>query len=506
MSGERKAAGATGGRTLSEDVLKRVRDPGLFVQDAYIDGRWVEAEDGRRRTVIDAATDRPLGSVPSLGARETERAIDAAERAFPAWRALTAWARGDILNRWGDLMGTHKADLAAIMVLEQGKPLAEAEGEIDYARSFLHWFAEEGKRQYGEVIPTHLSGARLQAARQPIGVAAAITPWNFPSAMITRKAGAALAAGCPMIVRPAEETPFSATALAKLAEEAGVPAGVFQVVTGDPEPIAAALMDAKAVRALSFTGSTRVGKRLAEQAARTVKKVSLELGGHAPFLVFDDADLDRAVDGAVKAKMATTGQDCLAVNRILVQRPLYEAFCETFAAAIAAMKVGPGFEPGVALGPLMNAAAVEKCVAHVQDALAKGGRLLTGGGRHPAGALFFEPTAIAGLTPDMAIWREETFGPVAPIAPFEDEAEAVRLANDSDYGLAAYLYTEGLNRAHRVSEALDYGMVAVNTPKMTGPPVPFGGVKESGLGREGARHGLDDYTEIKYVCFGGAAA
>jgi succinate-semialdehyde dehydrogenase len=504
MSGDRKATGSTA-RTLAEDVLTRISDPSLFVQDAYIDGEWVEALDGRRRTVIDAATDKPLGSIPNMGARETERAIQAAEAAFPKWRAMTAWARGDILNRWGDLMAKHKDDLAAIMVLEQGKPLDEAKGEIDYARSFLHWFAEEGKRQYGEMIPSHLQGSRLQVTRQPIGVAAAITPWNFPSAMITRKAAAALAAGCPMIVRPADETPFSATALAKLAAEAGVPKGVFQIVTGDPEPIAGALMDAKEVRAISFTGSTRVGKILTEQAAGTVKKVSMELGGHAPFLVFDDADLDRAVDGAVKAKMATTGQDCLAVNRILVQQGLYEAFCERFADAIGAMKVGSGFEEGVELGPLMNAGAVEKCVAHVQDAKAKGGRILTGGGRHQAGALFFEPTVIADLTRDMAIWKEETFGPVAPVMSFETEAEAVQLANDTDYGLAAYCYTEGLNRAHRISEALDYGMVAVNTPKMTGPPVPFGGVKESGLGREGSRHGLDEYSEIKYVCFGGVA-
>jgi succinate-semialdehyde dehydrogenase len=504
MSGDRKANGTTA-RTLAEDVLKRIGDPSLFVQDAYIDGEWVEAEDGRRRTVIDAATDRPLGSIPNMGAGETMRAIAAATRALPKWRATTAWARADILNRWGDLMGRHKDDLAAIMVLEQGKPLDEAKGEIDYARSFLHWFAEEGKRQYGEMIPTHLQGSRMQVTREPIGVSAAITPWNFPSAMITRKAAAALAAGCPMIVRPADETPFSATVLAKLAEEAGVPPGVFQIVTGDPEPIGAALMDAKAVRAISFTGSTRVGKMLSEQAARTVKKVSMELGGHAPFVVFDDADLDRAVDGAVKAKMATTGQDCLAVNRILVQRGLYEEFCTRFGEAISAMKVGSGFEEGVELGPLMNAAAVEKCVAHVQDAKAKGGRILTGGGRHEAGALFFQPTLIADLTKNMAIWKEETFGPVAAVMAFDEENEAIDLANDSDYGLAAYLYTEGLNRAHRVSEALEYGMVAVNTPKMTGPPVPFGGVKESGLGREGSRHGLDEYSEIKYVCFGGVA-
>lgn len=504
MSGDRKTTGATG-RTLAEDVLKRIQDPALFVQDAYIDGAWVEALDGRRRTVIDAATDRPLGSVPNMGARETEQAIEAAERAFPDWRRKTAWERGEILNAWGDLMATHKEDLAAIMVLEQGKPLDEARGEIDYARSFLHWFAEEGKRQYGEMIPTHVTGSRLQVTRAPIGVTAAITPWNFPSAMITRKAAAALAAGCPMIVRPAEETPFSATALAKLAQEAGVPKGVFQIITGDPEPIAGALMDAKSVRAISFTGSTKVGKILTEQSAKTVKKVSMELGGHAPFVVFDDADLDKAVDGAVKAKMATTGQDCLAVNRILVQQGLYEKFCETFAEAIGAMRVGSGFEEGVELGPLMNAGAVEKCVAHVQDAKSKGGRILTGGGRHEAGALFFQPTVIADLTRDMAIWKEETFGPVAPVMAFETEEEAIELANDTDYGLAAYLYTEGLNRSHRVSEALDYGMVAVNTPKMTGPPIPFGGVKESGLGREGSRHGLDEYSEIKYVCFGGVA-
>lgn len=480
-----------------------LRRPALLREEARLEGRWVAGEEGRRIEVRDPANGRPLGSVPDLGPAETERAIAAAAAAWPAWRGLLARERGAILRRWAELMTAHREDLALLMTLEQGKPLAESRGEIDYAASFLEWFGEEAKRMYGETIPPHLPGSKLIVSREPIGVTAAITPWNFPSAMITRKAGAALAAGCPMIVRPASETPFSALALAVLAEEAGVPGGVFQVVTGAARPIAETLLRSPTVRALSFTGSTEVGRKLIAGAADTVKKLSLELGGHAPFLVFEDADLDLAVQGALAAKFATSGQDCLAVNRLFVQESLYEAFVERYAAAVASLKVGPGLEEGVEIGPLMSEAAVAKCEAQVADALAKGARLLVGGRRHALGETFFEPTLLAEVTEEMAIFREETFGPVAAVLRFRDEAEAVARANDTIYGLAAYLYSRDVGRVCRVADALEYGMVGANTPKFTGAPIPFGGMKQSGLGREGSRHGLDDYSEIKYLCLGG---
>ncbi|HET6630734.1 MAG TPA: NAD-dependent succinate-semialdehyde dehydrogenase [Woeseiaceae bacterium] len=457
-------------------------------------------EGGNRFRVTDPASGATLGHVASASAADTEQAVAAAAAAWPRWRGLTANDRALLLERWAASMRVAREDLARIVTLEQGKPIREARAEIDYAASFLLWFAAEGERAYGETIPPHLPGCRLFTTRQPVGVTAAITPWNFPSAMIARKAGAALAAGCPMIVRPAEETPFSALALAVLAERAGIPAGVFSVLPGPPEPIAGVLASSPAVRAISFTGSTRIGRRLLAQCASTVKRVSLELGGHAPFVVFGDVDLEQAVDAAAAAKFQTTGQDCLAANRILVARPLYRAFCKRFAERAARLRVGPGMDEASDLGPLMSRRAVEKCQAHVDDACAKGARLLTGGRSHPRGGTFYEPTVLADLSDDMQIWSEETFGPVAAIAPFDGEQQALSLANDTEYGLAAYVYTHDLQRALRVSEALQYGMVAVNRTRFTGAPVPFGGVKQSGLGREGSRHGLDEYLDIHYVC------
>lgn len=481
----------------------RLRDADLWREQAYLAGAWSDADTKDRLSVTNPADGHELGWVPNMGQDETRRAIAAAVEAFPAWRRMLAKERGEILHRWGRLMMEHQEDLAAIMTLEQGKPLWESRGEISYAASFLTWFAAEAERAYGDTIPTHLSGAKLFVQRDPVGVTAAITPWNFPSAMITRKAGAALAAGCPMIVRPASETPFSALALAELAARAGMPTGVFSVLTGSARRIGEALMASTDVRKISFTGSTEVGRILLAQGAATVKKMSMELGGHAPFLVFEDADLDKAVDGAVAAKYQTTGQDCLAVNRFYVHEALAAAFAERFAARVATLKVGNGLDPDVDQGPLMTEAAVEKCEAHVRDAVAKGARVLVGGGRHELGGLFFQPTVLADVTPDMAIAREETFGPVAAIMTFRDEDEVLAQANAVEYGLASYVYTENYRRIWRVADELSYGMVGVNTPKFTGAPIPFGGFKQSGLGREGSKYGLDDYTELKYVCLGG---
>ncbi|MDX1709869.1 MAG: NAD-dependent succinate-semialdehyde dehydrogenase [Rhodovibrionaceae bacterium] len=483
-------------------LSEKLRDPSLLREEAYLDGQWLPADGGGVLSVTNPADASEIGSVPDMGAAETERAIAAAARAWPRWRAMLAKDRGRILRRWADLMLDERDDLAVIMTVEQGKPLDEARGEIEYAASFLEWFGEEAKRLYGDTIPTHLDGSRLVVTREPIGVTACITPWNFPSAMITRKVGAALAAGCPMVVRPASETPFSALALAVLAERAGLPAGLFSVLTGSSRVIGKALTDSETVRKISFTGSTEVGRLLIGQSAETVKRVSMELGGHAPFIVFDDVDMDKAVRGAIAAKFQTTGQDCLAANRILVHRKLYDAFCARFAKEVAALKVGNGMEPGVQQGPLIGPEAVEKCEAHVRDALEKGARLLAGGERLDLGENFFQPTALADVTADMAIYREETFGPVAPVMPFDDEADAIRIANDTIYGLAAYLYTREIGRIWRVGEALEYGMVGINAVKMTGAPVPFGGVKQSGMGREGSRYGLDEYSEIKYYSMG----
>lgn len=475
----------------------------LLRGQAFIHGEWCSADDGRVITVHDPATGELLGSVPDLGSAATLRAIAGAERAQKLWARQTAFERGACLRRWGDLIRAEREVLAWIMTREQGKPLSESRGEIDYAASFLNWFGEEGERHDGEVITSHLPGRRMFALRVPIGVTAAITPWNFPSAMITRKAGAALAAGCSMIVRPASETPFSALALAVLADQSGIPPGVFSVITGAPRPIAMALMESTTVRQLSFTGSTDVGRRLASQAAWTVKRLAMELGGHAPLIICEDVDLDEAVRGAVKAKFQTSGQDCLAANRIFVAQPIYEVFCTRYADAVRALRVGNGIEDDVEIGPLIDADAVATCRAHVEDAVALGARLLIGGRSGTPGPLFFAPTVLADVTPQMKIFREETFGPVAAVLPFTGDEDVLRMANDTDYGLAAYLFGRDLARLWRLGEGLDYGMVAFNTVKMTGPPVPFGGVKQSGLGREGSRHGIDEYSEIKYFCVDG---
>ena len=478
----------------------QLQDQDLFRQRAYIDGAWVAGDEGRTLPVTDPATGEVIGQVPNLGTAETRRAIAAAEAAWPAWRALTAADRGQRLRRWQGLMLEHQEDLAQLMTAEQGKPLAEARGEIAYAASFLDWFAEEGRRVYGDIIPPHQADKRILVLKQPIGVCAAITPWNFPAAMLTRKVGAALAAGCTMVARPASETPFSALALAVLAERAGIPRGVFNVVTGESGPIGAELTGNPVVRKLSFTGSTAVGRLLMRQCADTLKKLSLELGGNAPFIVFDDADLEAAVEGAIQSKYRNTGQTCVCANRFLVQDGIHAAFAARLAQRAGELKVGPGREPGVVQGPLINEAAVAKVEAHVADALAKGASLLTGGARHALGGTFFQPTVLADLAPEMLIAREETFGPVAPLFRFATEAEAIALANATEFGLAAYFYTRDLARAWRVSEALEYGMVGVNSGLVSTAIAPFGGVKQSGLGREGSRYGIEEYLEIKYVC------
>jgi len=481
----------------------RPRDGRLFRQQAYAGGAWRDAESGGVIEVRNPADGSPLGHVPDMGEAETRAAVAGAKRAFPAWRKLLPQERAERLLAWYRLMHEHKEDLALIMTLEQGKSLADSRYEIDYAASFIQWFAEEGKRAYGDTIPSHLPGRRLMVVREPIGVCAAATPWNFPSAMLTRKAGAALAAGCTLVARPASETPFSALALAELGERAGLPPGVFSVLTGRASAIVGELCANPDVRAVSFTGSTEVGRLLLSQGAATVKKMSMELGGHAPFIVFPDVDLDDAVAGALGAKFQTSGQDCLAANRIFVHEAVYEAFLERFAAATAALKVGSGLEPDVQIGPLMNEKAVTKSEEHVQDAAGKGARVLAGGKRHARGGLFFEPTVLADVTRDMKIFHEETFGPVAPVLAFSDEDEVIAAANDTEYGLAAYVYARDIGTIHRLIDGLEYGMVAVNSVKMTGPPIPFGGVKQSGLGREGSRYGIDEYTELKYVCMGG---
>tara|TARA_R110000868_G_scaffold166960_1_gene401210 strand:+ start:52853 stop:54346 length:1494 start_codon:yes stop_codon:yes gene_type:complete len=478
--------------------LSQLSDLRLLREYAYIDGRWCSADNRQIIEVTNPFDGAFLGTVPNMGASETRQAVDAAKAAFPAWAALLPQDRATRLHRWHDLLIENKEDLALLMTLEQGKPISESRGEIDYAASFVAFFAEEAKRRNVENISSHLPNRNMSLKREPIGVTAAVTPWNFPCAMITRKAAAALAAGCTMIVRPASETPFSATALAELAERAGIPAGVFNVVTGDPAPVVGELCRNPIVRALSFTGSTEVGRLLLSQGAQTIKKMSMELGGHAPFILFPDIDLDQAVDHAVGAKFATSGQDCLAANRIFVHRDIYDAFLDKYAKAISELHVGNGLDEGTEIGPLMHDRAVAKCAEHVEDARAKGARVLIGGTK--MGGLFYAPTLLADVTEDMKIYREETFGPVAPVIPFDTEEEVINRANDSEYGLAAYVYTSNYDRAARVSNALEYGMVALNCVKITGAPVPFGGVKQSGLGREGSRHGLEEFTELKYVC------
>jgi succinate-semialdehyde dehydrogenase/glutarate-semialdehyde dehydrogenase len=464
----------------------------LFRQQAYIDGQWLDAPDNAQQDIFNPATGELIGQVPNLGAAEARQAIVAANRAWPAWRALTAKERSTTLKRWHALMLENADALAEILTLEQGKPLAEAKGEILYAASFIEWFAEEAKRIYGDTIPSHKGDARIVVSKEPIGVVAAITPWNFPAAMITRKAGPALAAGCPCIVKPAPETPFSALALAALAEQAGIPAGIFNVITGDA-----------IVRKLSFTGSTGIGKLLMAQCAPTLKKVSLELGGNAPFIVFDDADLERAVEGALIAKFRNAGQTCVCVNRFLVQDGIHDAFVARLAERVSQLNVGSGFDAGVTQGPLINERAVAKVEDHVQDALAQGAELLCGGERHALGNGFFQPTVLAGVTSSMKVAQEETFGPLAAVFRFDSEAEAVQMANDTEFGLAAYCYTRDLGRAWRMSEALEYGMVGINEGLISTEVAPFGGIKSSGLGREGSKYGIEDYLELKYTLMGG---
>ncbi|MFO1195919.1 MAG: NADP-dependent succinate-semialdehyde dehydrogenase [Burkholderiaceae bacterium] len=477
-------------------------DPRLFRQQCYVDGAWCDADSGATIAVTNPATGAVIGRVPSMGAAETRRAIAAADAAMPAWRAKTAKERAAVLRRWHDLMMANQEDLARLMTAEQGKPLVESRGEIAYAASFIEWFAEEAKRVYGDTIPAPLADRRIVVIKQPIGVCAAITPWNFPAAMITRKAGPALAAGCAMVLKPASATPFSALALAELAERAGLPAGLFSVVTGSATAVGGEMTSNPTVRKLSFTGSTEIGKVLLRQCADTVKKTSMELGGNAPFIVFDDADLDAAVEGALASKYRNAGQTCVCANRILVQDGVYDAFAAKLAAKVSALKVGNGADPGVVIGPLIDDAAVAKVEEHVADALAKGARVVTGGRRHALGGLFYEPTILADVDTSMKVTREETFGPVAPLFRFADEAQAIRMANDTEFGLASYFYARDLGRVWRVSEALEYGMVGVNSGIISNEVAPFGGVKASGLGREGSKYGIEDYLVIKYLCMG----
>ena len=481
----------------------KLADSTLFRQQVLIDGAWQDARDGVSFAVRNPADDTCVGTVPGCGAADVERAIEAAHAAFAGWRDTPAKTRGQLLRRWFDLILAHRDDLAAIMVSEQGKPLAEAHGEIEYAASFIEWFAEEARRVYGDVVPSPWPDRRMFTLRRPVGVAALITPWNFPAAMLTRKAGAALAAGCTVVAKPASQTPFTALALAELAQRAGLPPGVLNVVTGDAATIGVVFTSHHLVRKVSFTGSTAVGKQLLAQGAGTLKRVSLELGGNAPFIVFDDADLDAAVAGALASKYRNTGQTCVCANRVFVQETVFDAFARKFAAAVAQLKVGDGFTPGVETGPLISAAALEKVEAHVADALAHGATLLTGGARHALGGRFFEPTVLADCTPDMQVCRDETFGPVAPLIRFTDEAEAIRMANATEYGLAAYAYTHNLGRAWRLAERLDYGMVGINAGVISTAEAAFGGVKQSGLGREGGRSGIDEYLETRYVNLGG---
>ena len=478
-------------------------DTTLFRQQCYVAGSWIDADHGAATTVTNPATGEILGQAPELGAAETRRAIEAAHAALPGWRALTARDRAAILRRWFALLLEHQEDLAVLMTLEQGKPLAEARGEIAYAASFIEWFAEEGKRVYGDAIPAPQPQQRILVLKEPVGVCAAITPWNFPAAMIARKAGAALAAGCSMVVKPAPQTPFSALALAALAERAGLPSGVLNVVTGPAQAIGDEILDHPLVRKLSFTGSTRTGKYLMQRCAGTLKRLSLELGGNAPFIVFDDADLDAAVAGALASKYRNSGQTCVCANRFLVQEGVYDAFAARLTQAVREqLQVGNGLEPGVNQGPLIDAVALAKVERHVADAVEKGARVLAGGRPHALGGTFYEPTVLSEATPDMRVAHEETFGPVAPLFRFKTDEEAVRLANATEFGLAAYFYSRDLSRVFRVAEALQYGMVGVNTGLISTEVAPFGGVKESGFGREGSKYGIEEYLDIKYVCVG----
>jgi succinate-semialdehyde dehydrogenase/glutarate-semialdehyde dehydrogenase len=482
-----------------------LNDPLLLRESCFINGGWTAADGGGVLEVHNPATRERLGFIPNMGAAETRRAIAAAAAALPAWAARTAKDRAAVLRRWFDLMMTHQDDLAVLMTAEQGKPLAESKGEIAYAAAFIEWFAEEAKRLYGDVIPGHQADKRILVLRQPVGVVAAITPWNFPAAMITRKAGPALAAGCTLVCKPATQTPYSALALAELASRAGIPPGVFNVITGSAAAIGGEMTSNPTVRKVTFTGSTEIGKKLMAQCAGTVKKISLELGGNAPFIVFDDADLDAAVQGAIASKYRNTGQTCVCANRLLVQSGVYEEFAQRLAAAVGKLRVGDGLAGVTDQGPLIDAKALAKIEEHIADAVAKGAAVKLGGKRHSLGGTFFEPTILTQVTSKMLVAREETFGPVAPLFRFDTEAEAIAMANDTEFGLAAYLYTRDLARSWRVTEAIEYGIVGLNTGIISTEVAPFGGVKESGIGREGSKYGILDYTEMKYVCVGGVS-
>ncbi|MCD2514877.1 NADP-dependent succinate-semialdehyde dehydrogenase [Massilia sp. G4R7] len=483
--------------------MPTLNDPGLLRQQAFIGGEWLDAFDASTITVTNPATGETLGTVPHMGAQETRRAIEAADKAWPAWRRKTAKERAAVLRRWYELMMENADDLALLMTLEQGKPLAESKGEVGYAASFFEWFAEQAKRIEGDVLEPPAPNLRILVTKEPIGVCAAITPWNFPAAMITRKVAPALAAGCPIVLKPAGLTPFSALAMAELGARAGVPPGVFSVVTGDSGAIGGELCANPTVRKLSFTGSTQVGRQLMAQCAPTLKKLSLELGGNAPFIVFDDADLDAAVEGAIASKYRNMGQTCVCANRIYVQDGVYDAFAEKLAAAVGKLKVGNGVDPGVTQGPLIEDKAVEKVEQHIEDALSKGARVLVGGKRHPLGHTFFEPTILLDVTPAMRLSDEETFGPVAPLFRFKTEDEVEALANASEFGLASYFYARDVGRVWRVAERIESGIVGVNTGLISNEVGPFGGVKQSGMGREGSKYGMDDYLVLKYICLGG---
>ena len=483
--------------------MLKLKDPSLFKQQAYVAGQWIDADSGKTVAVTNPANGEKIGTVPMCGTAETERAIAAADKAQKAWRDVPAKERAAVLRKLNDLMLANVDDLGLLMTTEQGKPLAEAKGEIGYAASFIEWFADEARRTYGDTIPAPLGDRRILAIKQPIGTTAAITPWNFPTAMLTRKAGPALAAGCSMVVKPATQTPFSALAFAALAERAGVPKGLLSVLTGSASQIGGEMTRNPLVRKLSFTGSTEVGRLLMRQSADTIKKLSLELGGNAPFIVFDDADLDAAVEGAMISKYRNTGQTCVCANRIYVQKGVLKSFTDKLVAKVNALKVGPGTEAGVTQGPLIDDKAVTKIEEHIADAKAKGATVLTGGKRHALGGQFFEPTVVSGATADMLFATEETFGPLAPIFAFDTEEEVLALANDTEFGLAAYFYSRDVGRVMRVAERLESGMVGVNTGLISTAEAPFGGVKQSGLGREGSKYGLDDFMEIKYICLGG---
>eukprot|EP01102_Stenamoeba_stenopodia_P017990 TRINITY_DN6538_c0_g1_i1.p1 TRINITY_DN6538_c0_g1~~TRINITY_DN6538_c0_g1_i1.p1 ORF type:complete len:512 (+),score=152.75 TRINITY_DN6538_c0_g1_i1:142-1677(+) len=485
-------------------VASALKNPKLFQQKAYVDGKWVDSVTNKSFEVLDPSSGQPIGTVPDMNVEDTRNAIEAAHKAFPAWRSKTAKERSDILRKWFNLINDNKEDLARILVEENGKPIAEARGEIGYGNSFIEWFAEEGKRAYGEVIPQTVAGKRFVVIRQPVGVAALITPWNFPNAMITRKAAPALAAGCTVVVKPASETPYSALAIAQLAEEAGVPAGVLNIITTSREgtvKMGEELSTNSTVRKLSFTGSTPVGKLLMAQCAGTVKRVSLELGGNAPFIVFDDADVDAAVKGVMASKFRNSGQTCVCANRILVQDKIHDEFVEKFSKAVAALKVGRGTEPDVTIGPLINKAAVEKVSRYLDDAKTKGAKIVLGGSKLHGN--YFEPTVLTGVSTDMLVSKEEIFGPLAPVYRFKTEEEAIAIANATTSGLAGYFFSRDIGRVWRVAEALEYGMIGINEGIFSTEAAPFGGIKESGIGREGSRHGLDEYTYLKYLCMGG---